>query len=98
MTKRAPISQKNTATVKDNIDSATNTANNCLGAKLQLRASFQCRRTDNGPADENGALDSNADSSAEAPDHDDEVPTDMLRYCFQHCFNIARCSGDSRAF
>jgi hypothetical protein len=106
MTHRAPISQKNTATVKDNIDSATNTNNNCLGAKLQLRASFQCRLADERSPDKPDPSNCAAASIKEPADHVDEVLTDMLRYCFQHCFNrscnrffnITQISGNNCAF
>ncbi len=98
MTKRAPISQKNTATVKDNIDSAKNTTNNCLGAKLQLRASFQYRLVGMHSALNDCPSKSNADASEDAVGHLDEVLADMLRYCFQHCFNITLFSGNNCAF
>jgi hypothetical protein len=102
MTQRAPISQKKPATVKDNIDSATNTINNCLGAMLQLRASFQCRLANKHSPDKTDLSNCAAESIQEPVDHFDEVLTDMLRYCFQHCFNrsfiMTQISGDNCAF
>jgi hypothetical protein len=95
MTNRTPITQKNNATVKDNTDSATNTTNNCPGPKLQLRASFQCRHTKEPAVEQTEPSNSSAESSEKPVGQGDEVLTDMLRYFFQHCFNITRFSGNN---